>query len=257
MKKQVDGCQVKKLAFLGIVINFVLFFLLPLGFTFPLKGIVKEDGVNVRADSTVSASLLGKLYKKETIDIVKEKYGWYKFKLPLRFNCYVASKYLTKISSKEAKVIPSSLNIRISPSLEAPIVGKLSKNQVVLVLKESNGWTQIRCYPYAWGWVHKKFIEIVPFENLEKRKPISSASIQKKKKRAVSPPPLAKGTLKKLSKRLKKCKANYFLENKGGIILLQIDNINVETLINKKVAIWGKSRNDKCIYVIVEKIQKL
>ncbi len=248
--------KIKKLVFLKVAINLVLFFLLFSGIAFPFKGIVKENGVNVRADSTVNAPSLGKLYKGEVIDIVREKYSWYKFKLPLRFKCYVASKYLTKISSKGARVIPSSLNVRISPSLEAPIIGRLNKGQVVLVLGESDGWTQIRCYPYTWGWVHKKFIKILPSESQEKNNAISSTSLQKKNQIAL-PPPLAKGILKRLPKKFKKCKANYFLKNEGGIILLQINSINVENLINKKVAIWGKSRDNKCIYVKVEKILKL
>jgi len=120
--------------------------------------IVENNGVNIRQDSTISSLSIGLLNKGQKIEVLEEKYGWFKVILPKQFSCYVATPYLQSTSKGTAKVNASKLNLRTSPSLESQIIGSLSKNAVVSVTKRNKEWTKIKCYPYANGWIHAKFL---------------------------------------------------------------------------------------------------
>lgn len=50
---------------------------------FPFRGIVKEDGINIRSDSTVSSEIIGSAKKGQEITVIRESYDWYKIRFPL------------------------------------------------------------------------------------------------------------------------------------------------------------------------------
>jgi len=124
----------------------------------PAYGKVIEDNVNIRADSTTGASVLGTADYGEILRISREKYSWFKVNLPRRLSCYVASDFLRKTEGKKAVVTASSLNMRQSPSEQSAIIGKIPGGGKVTVLRKQGQWTEIQAFPYAYGWIHSKFI---------------------------------------------------------------------------------------------------
>lgn len=250
---------------------------------FPSYGKIKKDGVNVRADSTTHSRILGTLGQSNTITLIGEKYSWYRVILPSHFKCFVASQYLKKTQGDKGIVTISSLNIRHTPSLEANIIGRLPEGEEVSIEKIDNEWTQINCYPFAYGWVHKKFVECVPpgeikeTRLLEKKlipqetpgggeaKPVLErkqnetgiVSIEEKDE-APSSSALAKGTFKKIEVKKIKCPANYMLESEKGFILLKIksESINLAPLLGKTVTVWGRVKIDSCVYIEATHIQR-
>ena len=119
---------------------------------------VIKDKINVRIDSTVTSPILGVLNENETVDVLKESNGWIKILLPKRFTCFVSSQYVKKISKGEGIVTASKLNLRIKPNQESYILGKAKENSNLRLLNKTNNWFKISAYPYAKGWVHKKFL---------------------------------------------------------------------------------------------------
>lgn len=232
----------------------LLFFLITsvLSVSLSEKGKIKEEGINIRVDSRINSPSLGKLKKGEIVTIVEEKFNWYKIILPARFTCYIASKYLEKINKYKAKCKADRVNVRSAPSLNSLILGRVDKDLIIKVHNYGKEWSKISCFPYAYGWVHKKFVEIC--KKKEEKPIIQEKKLSPKKVVFSEKTPLAEGVLKKLKKKMKGG-VNYFLENEGGIILLKIKKrLHPENFLNKKVKIYGKSKINHYVYIEVEEI---
>ncbi|MFH0935469.1 MAG: SH3 domain-containing protein [Candidatus Omnitrophota bacterium] len=50
---------------------------------FPFRGVVKEDGINIRSDSTVSSKVIGSARKGQEVTVIRQAYDWYKIRFPL------------------------------------------------------------------------------------------------------------------------------------------------------------------------------
>lgn len=120
---------------------------------------VLKDSINVRVDSTVLSDSLGYLSQGDEVTVLGEKYDWYRIILPQRFTCYIAAEFAEKIESRLLKVTGSGVNLRSSPTLESPIIGVAPKDTTFRVLEYGKEWIKISGYPYAQGWVHKKFLK--------------------------------------------------------------------------------------------------
>jgi len=120
--------------------------------------VIKND-INARIDSTVSSDSIGVLTKGEEVEVLAENFNWYKIKLPKRFSCYIAKDFVKKTDNDTIKVTASNVNLRKKPSLEAAILGKVSKGAVLKLIKENSEWVKVRGYPYVYGWVHKQFLK--------------------------------------------------------------------------------------------------
>lgn len=259
---------------------FLTLFLPPLSFhVFAFTGKVNRKDINIRADSTVTSPVIGVLSLDENVEIIEEKYGWYKINIPDRLNYYVSDEHLVFDSKGKARVSANILNIRSTPCLDAPVIGKIKKDNIVKVIRNDNGWAVIQSYPYARGWVHKKFIDALPAKardqintSVEIFQPtipdITSAVLPVTHVReaplaagtggADVLPPVARGYLRKLKQGFKECAANYILESKTGLISLRIDKTpDLKDLLNKQVKIWGQVKEDTCVYIAVTGISLL
>ena len=121
--------------------------------------IVIKDNINLRVDSRVSAYSLGFLSKNDKVEASEAKFGWHKIKLPSKFSCYVAKKYVERLSEQEGKVLASKLNLRSKPDLEAQIIGVVKQGAVLSITGELEDWLKVVGYPYAYAWVHGKFLK--------------------------------------------------------------------------------------------------
>lgn len=248
---------------------------------FALSGRINKKDINIRADSTVTSPVIGVLSLDENVDIIQERYGWYKINIPDRLNYYVSDEHLIFDSEGKARISANKLNIRSMPCLEAPVIGKIKKNTIVKVIRKNKGWAAIESYPYARGWIHKKFIDILPGSLQEQTCIPTSVEIFQPAvpgiDSAVFPltgvqrstpaagieesnvlPPVARGYLRKLKQGFKECAANYILESDTGLISLKIDKTSdIKDLLNKQVKIWGKVEEDVCVYIAVTGISLL
>jgi uncharacterized protein YgiM (DUF1202 family) len=121
--------------------------------------IVINDKINVRIDSTVLSYSLGYLAKGEELEVVGEKYDWYRIRLPKEFICYVSKDFALETGSGYVKITGEKVNLRNEPSPESYIIGKAPKETLFPLVAKSNGWFKIQGYPYLEGWVHKSFLK--------------------------------------------------------------------------------------------------
>jgi uncharacterized protein YgiM (DUF1202 family) len=129
-------------------------------------GVVIEDNVNVRADSTVSSQGISTVNKGVKLDIMRDSYDWYKVRLPASSSVFVRQDMLECVQFSDinkgcakAKVIRENVNARLSPDETAHIVGKLNRDESVTVVNEAKGWSRIRPTRNCFGWINKKFVE--------------------------------------------------------------------------------------------------
>jgi uncharacterized protein YgiM (DUF1202 family) len=118
------------------------------------------DSINVRSDSTSMSQSLCTLPKGTRVDIVQDKFDWYKIRLPQSFKAYVATKYIDVIGTKKGKVNATNLNLRLAPSTDASVIGKTQVNDVVQIIGKEGDWYKLSAYPYGTGWINKKFVKV-------------------------------------------------------------------------------------------------
>jgi len=123
------------------------------------KYIVIDDNINVRLDSTINSPSLGYLSKDEMVEVLEEKFGWYKIKLPKKFNCYISQDYVQRTGPGRVKVTASKVNLRKDPSLKSPILGQVAKDTILFSRGDINEWVRVQGYPHTKGWVHTKFLQ--------------------------------------------------------------------------------------------------
>lgn len=127
----------------------------------PFQGEIKVDSVNVRSDSTTTAPVICTLDRTQVVDVVQDSYDWYKIKLPKTASVYIKKNLVSIIDDSTIKVIKENVNIRLGPSEQTAIVGKVNKGTSLRVITSEGDWFKIEPPESAFGWVHKKFV--LPF----------------------------------------------------------------------------------------------
>jgi len=146
------------------------------GFT----GQVNSEGINIRSDSTTESKIICQINKGDQVEVVSELYGWYKIRLPKQAPSYVR-KDLLECTSYEKAVgfgnsmqIPTNkpclsaraskdrINVRLKPNESAPILGRLSKNELVNIVNTAGDWQRIEPIQNSFGWINKKFVDKAP-----------------------------------------------------------------------------------------------
>lgn len=132
--------------------------------TFP--GVVNSNDINVRSDSNVSCQIICKIKRDTAVEVVAQKYGWYKIKLPEDAVCYVKKNLFEPIGNKTAKAIGTNINIRLAPNEASAILGKIDNTEIITILSDNGDWYGICPTGNTFGWIYKKFVNKVAAENI-------------------------------------------------------------------------------------------
>ncbi|MCF7907685.1 MAG: SH3 domain-containing protein [Candidatus Omnitrophica bacterium] len=120
---------------------------------------VANDKAQIRVDSTSLSGSLGFFNQGDSVEVVGEKFDWYRVVLPKETTCYVYSKLIEVLDGGMVRISATNVNLRYQPSLEAPIIGKALKDEVFSLLGDNGEWLKINNNSKARGWVHKKFLK--------------------------------------------------------------------------------------------------
>ena len=221
---------------------------------FPFKGSAISDGINVRSDSTISASIICTLKKNQCVEVLSCLYDWYKIRLPKTTPSFIRKDLVTKLaelppnpsdniepitkSNLGAKVTKDRVNIRLEPNESSHIVGKSTKNEVVTILDDVGGWYRIEPVNSSYGWVHKKFIkegcaEEIKKEELKQEKTAITAAAEETKEGVFE------GVVKPYGRFFSRPATHKLITTGKTIYLLKADPKNLNLLNNHKVRITG------------------
>lgn len=218
-------------------------------------GIINSDNINLRTDSNTSSQIICKINKNTPVEIIQEKYDWYKIKLPKTIGLYVRKDLITIIDGKTAKALKDNINIRLQPNESCPILGQIFKNEIITVISDNGEWYKIEPAGTSFGWVHKKFVDksdkvTVPApEPAEPPKDIcEKGSI------------LLEGIIQPYGKVVNRIATHKLVTKDFKIFLLKGNPANLNNLIYHNVKITGKEilpKNDKFPVIEITRMEAL
>lgn len=162
------------------------------------KGRVNSSGINIRFDATTGSGVICKVDKGEILEVVLERYDWYKVRLPKAAPCFIKKNMVSLLedrieatsttdvhlldnqtetlkvnpdfsaqTGKLARVAKERVNLRLSPGESAAILGRIDKDELVTIIAQAGAWYRIEPPKASYGWIHKRFIESLPEEKVK------------------------------------------------------------------------------------------
>lgn len=144
---------------------------------------VVVDNLNLRAGPNQNFEVLKKLQKGEKLEVVYQRYGWCKVKLPPDVILFIYKRYVDKLDGKGV-VNANRVNVRARPSLKANVVGQLNEGDEVEIIEGSGNWYGIQAPLNCYGWVKAEYLK--PWEVAEKEKEVEEKEVEKDLEEAVT-----------------------------------------------------------------------
>jgi N-acetylmuramoyl-L-alanine amidase len=147
------------------------------------------DGLRIRKGPGTNFQVIGSVNKGDILQFKEKSENWVKISFK-QYVGWVHSDYLKGIPTEDSTgnkkevmksgvVTATSLNVRVSPSLNGMVMGKITKDGKVDIFSEDADWYEIGLGNKI-GWVHKDYIKInskqgSPTESDQKSDPGASA----------------------------------------------------------------------------------
>jgi uncharacterized protein YgiM (DUF1202 family) len=246
----------------------------------PFIGEINADNINIRSDSTVSSEIICKVNKGEQVEVTRERYGWYKIRLPKYAPSFIKKNLVTAIEDKpansfdklrdsgtelnrNAKVIKNRVNIRLHPNESSPILGKVDRNEVITILEDKGEWFRIEPVNSSFGWINNKFISKISSVT-KPENPLVPQKVKEEKNAAV-PITLeksitAEGVIKPYGIVFKRLATHKLITNDNKIFLLKGGKKSLDILNYHKVKVIGKfiePNKQRYPIIDIEKIEAL
>lgn len=242
----------------------------------PFTGEVNANNINIRSDSTVNAEIICKSAKGGRLEVVSERYGWYKIRLPKQAPSFIKKNLVAGIEDKpansfdklkasgselikSAKVIKDSVNIRLQPSETSPILGKVDKNEVIAILEDKGGWYKIEPVNNSFGWISSKFISKVSL-TAKPESPQAQPQTQQAIPAAGEKNTIIEGIIKPYGIVFKRPATHKLITGDNKIFLLKGNKKSLDQLNYHKVKVIGKPigpDTQKYPIIEIEKIEEL
>ncbi|KON90241.1 N-acetylmuramoyl-L-alanine amidase [Sporosarcina globispora] len=141
---------------------------------------ITADGLRVRKGPGTSYGVLGTIQKGASYKVQDTEGSWIKIQTPYgdgwvanEFVQFSSKKKSIGASSQTGKITANSLNVRIKPSLQSDIIGKLNSGETVEVISQNGSWTEISFLGNT-GWISSQYILVQSSQS--ESKPKQSAS---------------------------------------------------------------------------------
>lgn len=121
-------------------------------------------GLRVRSGPGTSFQIIGYFHNGEKAKALTQEGDWVKISYKGEIG-WVYSKYITfhnskteSTASKSGIVLASALNVREQPTTKSNVIGKLYKNEKVIIIDQQGDWYQIK-YEQTKAFVHGDFLQ--------------------------------------------------------------------------------------------------
>ena len=159
----------KKSIVMSIGISTAALALSTLGVSAAEKATVTASTLNVRSGPGTNYSVVGKVYKGNSVEILSSSNGWHKIKMSNGSTGWSSGQYLntsgtsnggttTPSTGKKGTVTASTLNVRSGAGTNHSVIGKVYKGNSVEILSSSNGWHKIKMSNGNTGWASAQYI---------------------------------------------------------------------------------------------------
>lgn len=122
----------------------------------PFTGCIRRNKVRMRIGADVNSSIVSELSQGVLLSVVGEQDDFYAVRPPQAMKVYVYRTYILN-----QNVDASRVNLRLTPSMDGPIVGQLHKGDRVdgQVYKENDQWVEMNLPDNMPLYISKEFIE--------------------------------------------------------------------------------------------------
>ena len=122
-----------------------------------MKGQIIANVLNIRSSASTEGDVVGKLKKNDVVDIISIGENWYEIHYN-NANAFVFAKFVKPLL-KSGIVNANLLNIRSLPNKDSEKIGRLTKDNKVIIVDEIDGWYKIK-FQETFGYVFGQFIDI-------------------------------------------------------------------------------------------------
>lgn len=145
------------------------------------KGTILTDSLNVRSTPSTQGSIVGKLNKGDTIQIVSTQNQWIEIEYQGN-KAWISEEYVQIESDDSNKVnnpiqeettqpkkknpsgiygtvTANKINVRQSGSLNAKVIGTVSKGQSFKIVEEINSWAKVEIKSGTYGWIASWYLD--------------------------------------------------------------------------------------------------
>jgi len=225
-----------------------------------IMGEINSPDINIRADANTSSAVICTIPKNDTVTIIAEKYDWYKIRLPKKASVYAKKDLFTNINDKTAIAVKEKINIRLAPNESSMILGKISKDEIVNVKADKEGWLQIEPTIGTYGWVNKKFVKKITLPLQIKIDP-QTTLVSQEADGTLEPQVVIEGKIQPYGKVIKRQASHKLITKDNLIYLLKGNKHNLNSITGRKVKITGKqilsTKKQKYPVIEVEKMEAL
>lgn len=128
-------------------------------------GTVTGNGVNLRSSPNSGASVITVISKGTPLTILSSENGWYKVQVH-GLTGYMSASYVTvdpdatTVAPRAGTVTGTIANVRAGPSAEHARITQVAAGTKVTVLKEQDGWYQVRLANNQEGWISATLVSV-------------------------------------------------------------------------------------------------
>lgn len=128
-----------------------------------------EDSVNVREDANEEATVVGKLYKNCSGEILEQRDGWTKIKSgnlegwakdEFLFFGEEATAMMAQVGTLKATIHTDALRVRKEAAEDAGVYGLVKNGDVLVALEELEGWIKVQYDEETVGYVSSEFVTV-------------------------------------------------------------------------------------------------
>ncbi len=137
-------------------------------------GKITTDTLNVRTGPSLDSSIIGKLHRNDTVEIISQNNEWTEIS-HLGSNAWISSEFIQAVGSntmnkdnevkqppiagKIGTVTATSLTVRNAGSLNGKTISQISKGQSFKIIEEVNDWVKIEYKKGSFGWVASWYLD--------------------------------------------------------------------------------------------------
>jgi N-acetylmuramoyl-L-alanine amidase len=130
-------------------------------------GTVTANRLNVRAEPSEKAKIIGKLNRGDTVNVIKQENNWCQVVFHNQTAGWIHSTYISfqpyNISEPASyvKILSDGTNIRVSPSLHAGVLAKANSGETYRVLNKNGSWYKIELSNKTSGYIAEWVVSLV------------------------------------------------------------------------------------------------
>lgn len=122
-----------------------------------MKGRVNANLLNIRSEPNTNCDVVGKLKRDDMVEIIGIEDDWYEIHHN-NSSAFVFAKFIEELV-KSGVINANLLNVRALPNRDAEKLGRLTRDNKVIIVDEIDGWYKIK-YEKAFGYVFGQFVEV-------------------------------------------------------------------------------------------------